>query len=63
MFYTLRLIGQISYPGECDLIVHPQKYEVVSFAQKCILLPSYVYNMHQDTKSARLIVVWKRSFY
>ena len=26
------------------------------------MLPSYVYNMHQDTKSARLIVVCKRSF-
>ena len=25
-------------------------------------LPSYVYNMHQDTKSARLIAVCKRSF-
>ena len=24
--YTLRLIGPISYPGECDLMVHPQKY-------------------------------------
>ena len=23
--YTLRLIGQISYPGECGLTVHPQK--------------------------------------
>ena len=27
-----------------------------------ILLPLYVYNMHQDTKSARLIAVCKRSF-
>ena len=24
--YTLRLIGPISYTGECDLIVHPRKY-------------------------------------
>ena len=26
-----------------------------------VLLPSHVYNMHQDTKSARLIVVCKRT--
>ena len=24
--YPLRLIGPISYPGECDLRVHTQKY-------------------------------------
>ena len=30
--YTLRLIRPISYPGECDLIVHPQKY-IVIFSQ------------------------------
>ena len=29
---------------------------------ECILLPSYLYNMHQDTKSARLIAVCKRTF-
>ena len=27
--YTLRLIRQISYPGECDVTVHPRKYSVV----------------------------------
>ena len=27
--YTLRLIGTISYPGECNLIVHPRKYSVI----------------------------------
>ena len=32
-----------------------------SFSHECILLPSYVYNMHQDTKSARLIAVCKRT--
>ena len=26
--YTLRLIGPISYPGECDLMVLPRKYGV-----------------------------------
>ena len=52
--YTLRLIGPISYPGECE--------STASFSQDCILLLSYVYNMHQDTKSSRLIAVCKRSF-
>ena len=49
--YTLRLIGPISYPGECDLmvLVHP------------CTKGSAVYNMHQDTKSARLIAVCKRT--
>ena len=32
------------------------------FLTNAILLPSYVYNMHQDTKSARLIAVCKHSF-
>ena len=32
------------------------------FLTECILLPSYVYNMHQDTKLARLIGVCKRTF-
>ena len=27
--YTLRLIGPISYPDECDLMVHPRKYIVI----------------------------------
>ena len=26
---TLRLIGPILYPGECDLMIHPQKYSVI----------------------------------
>ena len=30
------------------------------FLTECILLPSYVYNIHQDTKSAQLIAVCKR---
>ena len=59
--YTLRLIGPISYPGECDLIGYPRKYSS-HFLTECILLPLYVYNMHQDTKSARLIAVCNRSF-
>ena len=32
------------------------------FSHECILLPLYVYNIHRDTKSARLIAVCKRSF-
>ena len=31
-------------------------------SHECILLPFYVYNMHQDTRSARLIAVCKRTF-
>ena len=27
--YTLRLIGPISYPDECDLMVNPRKYIVM----------------------------------
>ena len=49
-----------SYSGECDLMVQPHKY-IVSFSHECILLPSYVYNMHQDTKSTQLIAVCKRT--
>ena len=32
-----------------------------SFSHECILLASYVYNMHQNTKSGRLMVVYKRT--
>ena len=59
-----RLIGPISYPDECDLMVHPRKYSVIFSrirAHECILLPSYVYNIYQDMKSARLITVCKHS--
>ena len=51
----------ISYPGECDLIASPTKVHR-HFLTIALLLPSYVYNMRQDTKSARLIAVCKRSF-
>ena len=57
--YTLRLIGPISYPGKWDLMIHPRKHSVIF--SRIHLLPSFVYNMHQDTKSARLIAVCKRS--
>ena len=30
--YTLRLIGPISYSGECDLMVYPWKY-IVTFSR------------------------------
>ena len=30
-----------------------------SFSHECILLPLYVYNMHEDTKSAQLIAMCK----
>ena len=51
-----RLIWPISYPDEFDLMVHPRKYSVIFSrirAHECILL----YNIYQDTKSARLIAV------
>ena len=35
----------------------PEKNSTASFSDQCILLPLYVYNIHQDTKSARLIAV------
>ena len=45
-------------------MVHSGKHIVIfpSFSHECIVLPSYVCNMHQDTKSARLITVCKRTF-
>ena len=58
--YTLRLIETISYPGKCDLIWYTRE-SMASFFHECILLPSYVYNMHQDWKSSRLIAVCKRT--
>ena len=42
---TMRLIGPISYPGECDLIVHPRKYSVI-FSRIHSMNFVYVYNMH-----------------
>ena len=51
---TLRLIGPISYPGECDFNGSPTKVQR-RFLTNAFFLPSYVYNMHQDTKSARSI--------
>ena len=59
--FTMRLIGPISYPGECDLMVCPRKH-IVIFSRMHLLTFVRVYNMHQDTKSARLIAVCKRTF-
>ena len=42
-------------------MVHSRKHISWS-SHECILLPSCIYNMHQDTKSAQLIVVCKRTF-
>ena len=58
--YTLQLIGPISYPGKCDLMIRTRKHSVIF--SRMHLLPSFVYNIHQDTKSARLIAVCKRTF-
>ena len=50
LVYTLRLIWPISYPGECDLMVHTRKYSVILSRMRFV------------TKSARLIAVFKRTF-
>ena len=60
LIYRLRLIGPVSY-----ILVNVIKWftheSTASFSHECILLPSYVFNMHQDTKSTRLIAVCKRT--
>ena len=43
-------------------MVHPTKVHR-HFLTECILLPSYVYNMHQDTKSARSCMLKRTGFY
>ena len=52
----LKLVLQDYY---CDLMVHLEN--TASFSHERILLPLYVYNMHQDTKSAQLITVCTRT--
>ena len=37
-FYTLRLIGPISYLGECDLMVHPEKYSFIFYQMHFVLI-------------------------
>ena len=54
------LIGLISCLGECDLMVQLQKYSVI-FSQVQFVTFICIYNTHQDTKSARLIAVCKRT--
>ena len=61
--YTLRLIGPISYPDECDLMVNPRKYIVIFSRMHFVTFVRIYSNMHQNTKSARLIIlVCKRTF-
>ena len=61
--HALRLIGPILYPGECDLMVHPRKHIVIfSRMHFATFVRVYTYNMHQDTKSALLITVSRRTF-
>ena len=57
---TLRLIGPISYPDECDLMVHPQKYSGI-FSRMHFVTFVYIYNIHEDTKTAQLIAMCKRT--
>ena len=40
--YTLRLIWPISYPGECDLMVHPQKHSVIFSRMSFCYLRTYI---------------------
>ena len=37
------------------------KVRKATFSHECILLPSYLYNMHQDTKSSQLLAACKRT--
>ena len=39
---TVRLIGQISYPGECDLKVHPQKHTVIFSRAHFVTFLTYI---------------------
>ena len=55
------IIGPFSYLDQCDLMVQPQKYSVI-FSRMHFVTFICKYNMHQDTKSARLTAVCKRSF-
>ena len=50
--YTLRSIGPILYPGECDLMVHTRTYRVV-FSWMHFVTFVNVYNIQQDTKLAQ----------
>ena len=47
----------ILYLGECDLMIHPQKYSVIFSRMHYVTFVRYVHNMHHDTE----IAVCKRS--
>ena len=51
----------ISYPDQCDLMVHPRKCSVI-FSWMHFVTVVRIHNMHQGTKSAQLIAVFKRTF-
>ena len=58
--YTLRLIGPISYLGVCYI----RKKVTNAFVRKwrCVFVCESLNHISQDTKSARLIAVCKRTF-
>ena len=60
-FYTLRLIGPITYLGACYIRT---KVTSDAFVRKwrCTFVGEPLNHIHQDTESARLIAVCKRSF-
>ena len=60
--YTLRLIGAILYPGECDLMVHPRKYMQRHFLMNAFCyLHSYI-TCTKIQDRPQFIAVCKRSF-
>ena len=55
--YTLRLIGPISYPNECDFMIHPQKY-TASFSHECFLLYLRTFITCTMCKRALSLLCW-----
>ena len=56
--YTMQLIGPISYLGACYIRTKATK----CIREKMTFAGEPLNHIHQDTKSSRLIAVWKRSF-
>ena len=60
--YTLRLIAPISYLGACYIYVLPRQQNAFVRKWRYTFVGEPLNHIHQDTKSARLIAVCKRSF-
>ena len=64
MVYTLRLVGSISYLGGCywrTKVTKCIRQKMTLFSAVLISVCETLNDIHQDTKSARLIAVCKRS--